>query len=195
MAKGFGCLIFLLIFALLAAELWLVMALATWITPDNPEYLGFALAVVVMSVAGYQLVRWRLRRLPMAVMGGSPGPAAVGIFGAVLIVIPGFASGVAGLLLQLPPIQKLFGAFAAKVLMAQAQRMVGKMGAGGMPGGFPGGFPGGGPGGMPGGFPGGMPKGFPGGMPGGFPGMQPDSRARGGKVVDTTGERVDKDKS
>lgn len=172
----------LLLLSAIAGEVWLTIALARWITPRNPEYLGFFLGLIVLSVAGYQLVRWRFRRLPLAMMGGQPGPAAVGVFGAMLLVFPGYATGLLGALLQVPPVQKLFGAAAGSLVRKLARQLAGRMGAGGMPGGFPGG--------MPGGFPGGFPGAPPGMRPGGA-GMRPDSRARGGKVIDTTGERID----
>jgi UPF0716 family protein affecting phage T7 exclusion len=193
--RKIGCLLFLLVVGLLAVALWFALLVAEWVSPGNPEYLGSILGVVILSIIGFQVARSRSRRLPQAMMAGTPGPAFVGLLGAMLIALPGYLSGLVGLLLQLPALQRAFGTVATTLLMRNLQKMMGggMGGLGGMPpGGFPGGFPGGTP---PGGFPGGFPGKFPGAPPpGAFPGMQPDSRSRRGKVIDTTAERIDEDK-
>lgn len=184
-----GCLVFFVVIGLLAVELWFVLSLAEWVSPGNPEYLGAVLGTVVLSAIGIHLLRQRSRRLPMAMMAGTPGPAFVGLLGAGLIALPGYLSGVIGLVLQLPPLQRAFGRVASVLLMRNLQRMAQRMGTGQVP---PGAFPGGMP---PGGFPDGTPPfRFPGGtpVPGDFA-RKPDSRARGGKVIETTAERVDED--
>lgn len=184
-----GCLLFLVVAGLLSVELWFALQLAEWVSPGNPEYLGSVLGVVVLTVIGIQLVRFRSRQFPVAMMAGAPGPAVVGIMGAALIALPGYLSGAVGVLLQLPVLQRAFGRFAAAMLTKRMQKMAGQMG-GMPPGGFPGGMGGMPPGGFPGGFPGGMP---PGGFPGAPGGLRPDAMTRKGKVIDTTAERVDEE--
>ena len=172
-ARG-GCVGILFIIGILAVECWFALKVAEWLgEAGEPEYLGAVLALVVLSIVGYKLARWRAGRIPQAMLSGNPGPMLVGMFGAVLLAIPGFLSGAVGLVLQLPPLQRLFGRVASLIMARLVQRAMKQMG-GKMPGGgqFPGGFPGGGP----------------------FPGMQPDDRVGGagrGKTVDTTAERID----
>lgn len=177
MRRGAGCLAPLLLIGLLALELWLVLEVGELI--DEP--LGAILLALGTSIAGWYLLRWRLRRLTVAAMAGRGSAAMIGAVGAILVVFPGFATGALGLLLQLPPLQTLVARAAGPLLQRQlrqaAQRMQGAEGRG---------FPGGG-------FPGGL-----GGMDGmgGMGGRPPDDRRafpRAGEAIDTTAERVEGD--
>ena len=145
-----GCGILLLLLAILGLEAWVYVQVARAM---DDEWLGVALALVVLSIAGYRILRWRGQRLAMAMMGGDPGRYMVALIGAVLLVVPGFATAAIGILLQIPPITALC-ACPAKGLMrrfagAAAARMGGTMGnpASGSPfanpmgGAFPGAFP------------------------------------------------------
>ena len=145
-----GCGILLLVLVILCGEAWVYVQVARAM---DGEWLGAALALVGLSIAGYHILRWRGRRLAMAMMGGDPGRYMVALIGAVLLVVPGFATAVIGILLQIRPITALC-ARPAKGLMrrfagAAAARMGGAMGnpASGSPfanpmgGAFPGAFP------------------------------------------------------
>ncbi len=184
-----GCFSMVVLLAVLTGEAFVYAWLAR--AMDN-EWLGAAIAMILLSVAGYRLLRWRGRRMAVTMMGGDPGRAFVHMFGALLIVIPGFATGAIGLLLQLPPVGKLFAGVARKAMMRMAKAAAGKMGQGLGLGGL-----GGGPfgpmagGGSP--FAGGGSPFAGGGVPG-FPfgagGLKPDDGRRfKGKTIDTTAEK------
>ena len=170
MANRLGCLLFLVLFGWMAVEVWVGMLIGE---AFDHEYFGVLIVAIVLTIVGIQQLRRRIQTLPQAMMDGSIGRRAVGIFGAIMLAIPGFITDTLGILLLLPPLQIAFASFAAKVFQQMAQRAAQQMAGKGFPGGFPGGaggFPGG-AGGFPGGgFPGGA-GGFPGG---GFPSMKPD---------------------
>ena len=52
-------------------------------------------------------------------MSGDLGPAAAGLLGAILMVLPGLVTGACGVLLQILPVQKIFGQTAAKLVQAR----------------------------------------------------------------------------
>lgn len=160
--RGVGCLLFLLILVVLVGEGFLAWWLAAQVGEGRVAdgLLPIILCGLGLSVAGWYLMRWRIKTMALAMLGGRGGPAMVGILGAALIVFPGFATAGLGMLLQLPPVQALFGKVASKVMQAYVKKAMGGMAAGG------------------------------GGRFAGFPGMQPDARLRrGAKTIDTTGER------
>jgi UPF0716 family protein affecting phage T7 exclusion len=113
-------------------------------------------------------------------MDGTLGQRAVGLFGAFLLAFPGFISAGIGLLMQLPPVQRLFAGVAGRTLQRVSRRAAEQMAARGG-GGFPGG-------GMPGGFPGG---GFPGaGFPPGRPPKLKPDQTRGPADLRRPGKRI-----
>lgn len=172
MANRLGCVFVLLVIAALTVEVYVMLV----VSDATNEPFGTLLAVLVMMFAGWRLLRWHAARLPQGMMDGTLGRRAVGLFGAVLLAFPGFVSSGVGLLLQLPPLQRLFAGVAGRTVQRLSRRAAEQMAArgGGHPGGMPGGF---------GGFPGG---GFPGG---GFPGMKPDER-RGPANMRKGGKRI-----
>ena len=187
-----GCFgLFVCVGMLVAAEIAVIWQLSM-LWPG--ELFGTILVMIVLSVAGFKLFTWRKATIAPALMQGDYS-VLVALFGAALIIVPGFLTGVFGALLQFTAIRKRFSGIAAKIAAAVAkQAMARGMG----PKGFGGdGFAGGG-------FPGG--SGFPGGPGGGFPGgfqpkpgsLQPDqsigSKKKGRKPTKTieTTARSDK---
>jgi UPF0716 family protein affecting phage T7 exclusion len=168
--RRFGCLGILLVIALLCVEFYVLLLVMEW----TKDIFGPILAMIVLSIIGVKLMQSNARRLPQDFITGQVGPRLIGLIGAILVIIPGFVTGVIGLLFQLPPLQRLLGRFGNAIGASLAKRaMSGALGKR-----FGGGFPGGGMSGM---FPGGLPKGFPGGLPGGFPlgglpGLKPDEQ-------------------
>jgi UPF0716 family protein affecting phage T7 exclusion len=168
--RGFGCLGVLLFIGLLTVEFYGLLLVIGWLKND---IFAALLIMAGMTVVGVKLAQFHAKRLPQALLSGQGGGRLIALIGALLIVVPGFFTDVIGLILQIPPVQKLF----SKVGMMLAASLLKRAMGGGFKG-FPGaGFPGGG---FPGGFP---PGGFPpGGFPGGpFPGMKPDERITTGK--------------
>jgi len=178
-----GCLVWLVLIGVLSLETWLVLDLIQRFDDHPGEIL---IGLFGLSVIGYFLLRWRWKDMQRAVLEGRPGRAMAAIVGAVLVVLPGFGTGVLGLLMQLLPVQKLFAGLMAKLMRVLATRALKQMGAGGKGPFGGGGFPGGG---MP-------PGGFKGGL-GGMSGMKPDQRVGGkekekkGKTYDVEAEQVD----
>jgi UPF0716 protein FxsA len=170
--RSLGCLGVLLVIGLLAVELYALLVIIHAVG----DVLGPVLGVVALSVLGFKVLGHHAKKLPEAFMTGKPGGRLVGVFGGILLVLPGYITGVLGLLLQIPLLQRLFSRFGQSAAAAIAKRTLGARfpGMGGFPGMPPGGFPG-------------MPPGL-----GGFPGMKPDDR-RGfgpsGKTYDTTAEK------
>jgi UPF0716 family protein affecting phage T7 exclusion len=173
--KRLGCLLLLAIVAALLVEGWVVGQVA-WLLgqaldypPSASEYFGALLLMVVWMFIGWRLLRRRMARIPLVMMrGGDFGREAVGVAGCAMMVFPGFISGVFGLLLQLPPVQALFGRAAGTVLAAMIRQAAARMGAGAaMPKGFPGGFP---------------------GMPAAAAPLKPDQQQRGKRVFDVKNE-------
>lgn len=181
MKAKFGCLLGLLLIGAMSVELWFFLVLATdrWVQ-ERITVLGLVIALALALFVGIKLARRNGGRIMAGLLTGGAGPALVGTIGGVLLAFPGFLSDIPGILLLLPPVQRLFGALATKVAMSIARNAMSKMMGGG-------GFPGMPPGGFPGGFPGMPPGGFPGGP---FPGMKPDDRVRRPpRTIDTTVEK------
>jgi UPF0716 family protein affecting phage T7 exclusion len=116
------------------------------------ELFGTLVAMIVVSVIGVKLIAWRKATLAPALMQGDYS-ILVAMIGAVLIALPGFVSGLVGVLLQVPVIRKRFAGLAAKLAAAVAKQAMAKgmggfAGAGGAGGfgnaGAGGGFAGGG---------------------------------------------------
>ena len=142
--------------------------------------LPILLLQVAMIVLGVLAVKSAIAGLPTALMGSMLGKGTdagrlmVRMLAGILLIIPGFFLDVVGLLLLLPPVQALLGHLGQRIAMSLIRRQMSKMFPGGMPGQMP--FPGGA-------FPGMQPRGP----------MMPDARVgRGGKIVDVTAERVDR---
>ena len=163
-------------------EIWVVVVLADVFR----EPLGVILTAFILSFIGYKLVRRQASGLPLAMMDGSIGRRVVGLLGAILLTLPGYVSGLIGIILLLPPVQVVFANVAGTIFQTMAKRTMEHMAKGG-------GFPGGGF--ARGGFPG---AGFPGG---GFAAKtKPDDRVGGpkagkkaqhkpGKVIDAEFEK------
>ena len=174
-----GCLALIIgVSALFVAEAFAVWGLAQ-LWPG--ELFGTLVVMIVLSVAGYKLLTWRKKTIAAAMMQGDYS-VLVAMFGAVLIVVPGYITGVCGLILQIPGARKRFSGIAAKIAAVVAkQAMARGMGPKGFGGAAGGGFPGGGPGG-----------GFPGGFrpnPGGLKPDQSTDKKKGRKptkTIDTT---------
>ncbi len=166
--RRFGCLGILLVIALLCVEFYVLLVVMDLMK----DILAPILILIVLSVVGVKVMQFHIKRLAPSFVTGQVGARLIGVLGGLLLVVPGFITSVIGLLLQLPPIQRLFSRFGMILAASLAKRaMSGALGKN-----FPGGFPGGG---FPlGGFPG-----FPGGAfpPGGFPGLKPDERMPLGK--------------
>lgn len=175
--RGLGCLLFFSLGVLFAAVEWFVFGHV--VAALDGEVFGCLLVMICLSVGGINLLRWRLRRLaPTIMQGGDFGAQAVVVFGAFLLTLPGFASGLVGALLQIPLAGRLFRRGAGTILAAILRQGLARMGS--MPGG---GMPRSGPfGGAGAGFP------FPGGMPGGRPDLRPDQRLKKGRTIDVEKE-------
>ena len=150
-----GCLALIIAVLVVAIEGAAFYYIAGWFgLAGRPDWFAAALGMVTLSIVGFVLVKWRAKALPQALMSGELGPAAAGVLGGILMLIPGFVTGFCGALLQLPPVQKVFGKTAATVIQVLIRNAMSRMGGGGFPGGFPGaGGKGGFPGGSFGGFP------------------------------------------
>lgn len=99
---------------------------------------AFALLLLLgLSVVGAVLVRRESTRAwarwrAVAAAGERPGPqltrSVVGLLGAVLVAIPGFVTGVIGLLLFLPPVRAIAGRGATGLATRRlAPQLVGEM--------------------------------------------------------------------
>lgn len=162
--RKFLMLFLLLALVVVAGEIWVFIQLAR---AFDGEYLGLAILAALMSYAGVRLSMYHSRRLAIDLMSGRIGNRMVGLAGAVLLAVPGFAHGIVGLLLQIPVLQRAFAKPASTLAMSMLRNAMG------------------------GGFSGGMPGGVnPFEMMGGF--MQKGSGPV--KTIDTTAERVDEKK-
>ncbi|TVR42887.1 MAG: FxsA family protein [Planctomycetota bacterium] len=142
MMKGLGCLFLLLVLAVIVGEVLLIIYLGG---PADP--IGGHLTLIILAVAatiiGIKLVRWRGKQIPQAMLTGRIGRAATGLIGAVLLIFPGLATGLVGLLMQLPPVQALLAGLMQKIFLVFTATAMKRMGGmGGMGGGFPGAGPG-----------------------------------------------------
>lgn len=168
--RRFGCLAILLVIALLSVELYVLLL----VMDGMKDVLGPLLIICALIVVGVKIVQFHLKRLGPAFVTGQIGGRIIGLIGGILVAVPGFITSVIGLLLQIPPVQKMFSRIGMMLAASIMKRALG----GGFGKSFSGGFPGGG---FP--FPGGFPGGFPGNAlpPGGFPGLKPDERLPLGK--------------
>jgi UPF0716 family protein affecting phage T7 exclusion len=168
MGRGLGCLFLLLLIGALCVELWLGLVI---IDRQTDRILPVVLLLIATSYIGVRVAIWHGRKLPMDLLAGNAGRRLIAVAGGALLAFPGFASDALGLLLLLPPVQSLLAGLGQRIAMSLLRNIMGRMGGGGMPGGFPG---------MPGGFPGGP-----------FPGMKPDDRMfkPPHKTIDTTVEK------
>ena len=194
--RSIGCFLLLMCAAFLAGEVWFAWTyVAEWIAPPgNPDPLTALIGMALLTIAGVVTVRKRLAGFMPAVMSGQGGRAAVGIVGGLLLALPGYITGVLGLVLLLPPVQTVAGRVMASIMAVMVRRFAGKMP--GMPGGanpFAGAA-------NPFGAGGANPFGagqnpFAGAGGKGNPfqqaGFKPDAKQRSGKVVDVDAERVD----
>jgi UPF0716 protein FxsA len=173
--KKLGCLLVLLVAGWLCLELLVYLEVSRWVGKhffgaELSGYLPVALFIIVCLVVGVRLAQRQGKQIMGGLLTGTAGTFAVGTLGAVLFAVPGLLLKGPGLLLLLPPMQRLLGAVAMKVVGAVVRQQMAKMMGGGFPaGGFPvGGFP----------FPGGPDDRTP------FPGMKPRP-----KIIDTTAEK------
>lgn len=116
----------LLLLAVPVVELWVFVAVSNWIG------FGWALlALVAASALGVVLIRreglaaWR--RVESEVAAGraptrSVADGALVLAGGVLLVLPGFVTGVVGLLLLLPPVRSLIRPALVAALQRRAAR-------------------------------------------------------------------------
>ena len=124
---------------LMSGELYVYLLLSEAL---GGEYLSLALGIIVLSVIGIRIIKVKAQGAAMKLLQPNRGAIMIGLFGAVLMALPGLITGICGLLLQLPPLQKLFGSFGQKIMMGLAKSALGKMGGAGFPGTMPpGGFP------------------------------------------------------
>lgn len=188
MSKGLGCLVLLALVAWIGVEVIVFYEASVWMNRHWESAIGsggWILCVVwtvVAIIIGVKLGKWHAARIMGGVLNGTAGRHVLGLIGAVLVAVPGLISDVFGVVLLLPPVQRVFSRFGALVVAAVVKRTMGKMMGGGGMAGF------GGMGGMQ--FPGG---GFPGGP---FPGMKPmtpDDRARFPKPAKTIDVAPEKD--
>lgn len=169
MAK-YGCFLILLVFGLLAGEVWVYLLVSQAFRP--PDYLIPILIMVGMAIVGYKVIRYHAPRMAQSVLTGLPGRHFVGIVAGALMVFPGLASDAIGLLLLLPGINHVAGKACNVIAMSVLRNSMQKLfkGVGGMAGGFP----------------------FPGMQPG-APGMKPDEQAKFSrkppKTYDTEAEK------
>ncbi len=141
MAK-YGCLLILLLFGLLAVEVWVYLLVSQAFRP--PEYLVPILVMIGMGIVGYKVIRYHVPRMAQSVLTGSVGRHFVGIIAGALMIFPGLASDALGLLLLLPGINHICGkacnVIAMSVLRNTMKKMFNGMGGAGGVGGFS--FPG-----------------------------------------------------
>lgn len=100
----------------LVAVVMVAEIVAAVVVADATSWGLTVLLLLLLSLAGFALVRRELVAAVRARRGRSPrtraGPgeqiadAATGLGGALLVVVPGFVTGVAGLLLMLPPVRR-----------------------------------------------------------------------------------------
>jgi hypothetical protein len=134
-----GCLVLLGFLGVMAGNLGLTLLLIAWTEPlfGRQEILGVILALIGGMFVGWLLFRWHRRRIPAAMMAGQAGRVFAGLFGALLMLLPGPLTFCAGAALQLPPLQSLSASLmtrlAASLMRVMARRM---MGGGGFPGGL-----------------------------------------------------------
>jgi UPF0716 family protein affecting phage T7 exclusion len=190
-----GCLGLILALMVVAAECWSFVVASHLLSTYARAYTGpswvdtilpIAIIQVVLMVVGVMLAKKTVNRIPQAVMGSmlggkaDLGRIAVGLVGAILLVLPGFFLDIVGILLLLPPTQSLFAGLGQRILMALLRQQMARMGMP-MPGAGGGANPFAGMAGMGAAFPGMKPRGP----------LRPDERVGPGKVIDTTAERVD----
>lgn len=130
--------------------------------------------IVVQTIAivvGAALVKLSVAALPQALMGallgqgGQVGRLVLRLIAGVLLILPGFFLDVLAIVLLLPPVQGWLAGLGQRAAMAFVRQRLAKM------------LPGAGP----------------------FPGMQPrppapETSVRGGRVIDATAERLDRDR-
>ena len=157
--RRFGCLAVLIVIALLSVEFYVLLLVMDWMK----DILGPLLIICALTIVGVKIVQFHLKRLGPAFVTGQIGGRIIGLIGGLLVAIPGFITSIIGLLLQIPPVQKLF----SRIGMMLAASIMKRVLSGGFGKSFSGGFPGG----------------FPGNAlpPGGFPGLKPDERLPLGK--------------
>ncbi len=170
--RAAGCLVLLAILGLGCGELWVFLLLVRHFEDVVIPLLG----IIVMSVAGFRIISFNIKRLPMEFLSGGAGRRLIGVIAGALLLFPGFITGALALPLLLPPVQRGLGRFGNLLAGSLMRHFMGKMGKGGAAGGF---------------------AGFPGGP---FPGMQQrgslplrpdDSVRRSPKIIETTAERDD----
>jgi|GEM_PF-4998830 len=172
--RGAGCLVLLAILGLGCGELWVFLLIRErvddWVIP--------LLGIIMMSIAGFRIISFNIKRLPMEFLSGGAGRRLIGVIAGALLLFPGFITGALALPLLLPPVQRGLGRLGNVLAGGLMRHFMVKMGSSGKAGGF---------------------AGFPGGFPGGpFPGMQPrgklplrpdDSVRQRPKIIETTVER------
>jgi UPF0716 family protein affecting phage T7 exclusion len=168
--KRIGCLGVLILIGVFCLELYLYLVIGQRFN----EFLVPLMVMVAMGVAGFQVVRYHVARLPTAMLGGRGGRHIVGLVAGGLLIFPGLGTDALGLLMLVPGIYHLLGRVGDVVAMSLARHGMRRMfGAnfGGMGGAAGAGFP--------------------------FPGMRPDDRAafprRGPKTYDAQAEKVDEE--
>ncbi len=173
--RSLGCLVLLGVIGFFCAEVYVFLLVVEqtkriWGTPD---LLAPLLAIIAISYIGVRVAIHHGRKLPQEMLSGNAGRRMLAVLGGVALAFPGFISDIVGLLLLLPPTQKVFAKSAGVLAGALArQAMARAMGGKSFPGFSPGQMPGGGM----------------------FPGMKPDDRGffpKATKTIDTTVEKDD----
>src|SRR5258708_4556294 len=119
--RSLGCLGVLLLIGLLSVELYVLLVVIHAVH----DVLGPVVAVIALTVFGFKVLGHHARKLPEAFMSGKPGARLVGVFGGILLVLPGFITGALGLFLQIPVIQRLFSGVGHVAAAGIAKRMLG----------------------------------------------------------------------
>jgi UPF0716 protein FxsA len=113
-------------------ELYAVILVAGWIGFWSMLGLLVLLSLIGMSVIRMAGMRTMRRYAEASATGGAPGKqiadGAVMLTAGVLLLIPGFVSGVLGLLLLLPPVRALVRGRLSRRTAATAQRFGGRFG-------------------------------------------------------------------
>ncbi len=102
--RKLGCLGVLLAIGVLAGELWVFLEIGRRVD----DYVLIGILAFAMSYAGVRLTIFHATRLPLEMMTGNIGGRFVALIGGVLLAFPGLCTGVIGLLLQIPLVQRLF---------------------------------------------------------------------------------------
>ncbi|MBA2479924.1 MAG: FxsA family protein [Planctomycetes bacterium] len=139
--KRLGCLGILILIGIFCLELYLYLVIGHYF---GNEYLLPLIVMVAMGVAGFQVVRYHLTRLPKAMLGGRGGRHIVGLVAGGLLIFPGLGTDALGLLMLVPGIYHLLGRVGDVIAISLARQGMRKMFGAQLGGAFGGAFGGGG---------------------------------------------------